>query len=181
MINRRNFIKRIAAGSVSLLLLPGCTRRTEKCSYQVFKPEEADCLGCICEQFIPADDFAGAKEAGCVNYIDRLLYQRFPELKENYKNGLQSLDNFCRETHGKIFSQLAWDAQTTLLTQMEKGELAESFWDKIPQRNFFRLVLRHTMQGYYGSPRHGGNKNFVSYRMMRFDFPLLIGQNRYEK
>ena len=181
MINRRHFIKRVAAGSVSLLLLPGCTRRTEKNSFRVFTSEEADCLGCICEQFIPADDFAGAKEAGCVNYIDRLLYQRFPELTESFKNGLQSLENFCRETHGKIFSQLAWDIQTSLLKQMEKGELAESFGDKTTQRSFFSLVLRHTMQGYYGSPRHGGNKNFVSYRMMRLDFPLLTGQNRYEK
>ena len=104
-MNRRIFIERVAAGSVSLLLLPSCTRITEKSSFQVFKPEEADCLGCICEQFIPADDYAGAKEAGCVNFIDKLLYQRFPELTESYKNGLQSLENFCRETHGKIFSQ----------------------------------------------------------------------------
>jgi len=181
MINRRHFIKQVAAGSVSLLLLPGCAQKTEKISYRVFTPEEADCLGCISEQFIPADDYAGAKEAGCVNYIDKLLFQRFPELTESYKNGLQSLENYCRETHGKIFSQLASDAQKSLLAQMEKGELIESFWDKIPQRNFFSLVLRHTMQGYYGSPIHGGNKNFVSYRMMRLDFPLLIGQNRYEK
>ena len=181
MMNRRHFIKRVAAGSVSLLLLPGCTRIIEKNSYRVFTPEETDCLGCICEQFIPADAYAGAKEAGCVNFIDKLLYQRFPELTESYQNGLQSLEKYCKETHGKIFSQLTWDDQTSLLAQMEKGELAESFLDKIPQRNFFNLVLRHTMQGYYGSPIHGGNKNFVSYRMMKLDFPLLIGQNRYEK
>jgi len=36
------------------------------------------------------------------------------------------------------------------------------------------------MQGFYGSPRHGGNKNNVSYKMMRLDYPVIIGQNRYK-
>ncbi|SFS39221.1 gluconate 2-dehydrogenase gamma chain [Porphyromonadaceae bacterium NLAE-zl-C104] len=59
--------------------------------------------------------------------------------------------------------------------------LPPSFWGKINQKEFFNIVLRNTMQGFYGSPRHGGNKNYVSFRMMRLDFPLLIGQNRYEE
>jgi gluconate 2-dehydrogenase gamma chain len=181
MTNRRQFIKQVAAGYVSLLLFPACTRGTQKSSYQIFTPGEADCLACICEQFIPADDYAGAREAGCVNYIDKMLYQRFPELTEVYKTGLQSLESFCKETHGKVFSRLEWNVQTSLLEQMEEGKLTESFWEKTSQKDFFNIVLRHTMQGYYGSPRHGGNKDYVSFRMMKLDFPLLTGQNRYEK
>ena len=65
--------------------------------------------------------------------------------------------------------------------KMERGELAIDRWKDISQSEFFEMILRHTMQGFYGSPRHGGNKNYVSYRMMKVDFPLLIGQNRYEK
>ena len=179
MLNRRQFIKRVAAYYGSLLLLPACVRGTEKEYYRVFSKEESDCLGCICEQFIPTDEFAGARDAGVVNFIDKLLYQRFTELTKDYKAGLQALSKFCRETYGKTFIQLDWDTQNTLLKGMEKAELPDSFWSEISQRNFFNMALRHTMMGYYGPPRHGGNKDYVSYRMMRLDFPLLVGQNRY--
>jgi gluconate 2-dehydrogenase gamma chain len=33
-------------------------------------------------------------------------------------------------------------------------------------RHFFNLVVSHTMQSYYGSPRHGGNREYVSWRML---------------
>jgi gluconate 2-dehydrogenase gamma chain len=37
------------------------------------------------------------------------------------------------------------------------------------------------MQGYYGSPIHGGNKDYMSFDMLGLDYPLNIGQNRYQK
>jgi gluconate 2-dehydrogenase gamma chain len=40
-------------------------------------------------------------------------------------------------------------------------------------------VLDHTRQGFYGSPRHGGNRDYASYRMLGLAYPNLIGQNRY--
>ncbi len=181
MINRRQFVKRAAIFYGSLLLLPGCVRGTKKEPLRVFTREEAESLGSICEQLIPTDNFAGARDTGVINFIDKLLYQRFPELTEPYKDGIRSLEAFCGETRGKAFARLEWNIQHSILEQMEKGELPPSFWGKTNQREFFNMVLRNTMQGYYGSPRHGGNKDHVSYRMMRLDFPLLAGQNRYEK
>lgn len=181
MINRRQFIKRAALGYGSLLLLPGCIRGTQKNEYRILTTEEVNCLNCICEQFIPSDEYVGARDAGVVNFIDKLLYQRFPELTESYKKGIQSVENYCRETYNKPFAQLKWEEQYSILQEIEGSKLPESFWSEISQRDFFNMVLRNTMQGYYGSPRHGGNKDYVSYRMMRLDFPLLIGQNRYAK
>jgi gluconate 2-dehydrogenase gamma chain len=161
--------------------MPGCGRGTLKGYYRVFSAEEADCLGCICEQFIPSDEYAGAREAGVVNFIDKLLWQRFPELTEPYKKGIRALENYCDVTYKKGFARLDGEEQQALLTQMEQGGLPESYWGDGTQREFFNMVLRNTMQGYYGPPRHGGNKEYVSYRMMRLDFPLLAGQNRYGK
>jgi gluconate 2-dehydrogenase gamma chain len=37
------------------------------------------------------------------------------------------------------------------------------------------------MQGFYGSPRHGGNRNYVSYKMLGLEYPVVMGQNRYSK
>lgn len=180
-MNRRQFIKSAAIGYGSLLLMPGCVRGSKGEPYRVLTGKEAGCLGCLCEQFIPTDEYAGARDAGCVNFIDKLLYQRFPGLAESYRKGIASLENYCTDTYKKTFASLAWDEQYSLLTKMEKGELPASYWEKPNQKDFFNMALRHTMMGYYGPPRHGGNKDYVSYRMMRLDFPLLVGQNRYEK
>lgn len=68
----------------------------------------------------------------------------------------------------------------SILQKMENKQLPEKYWTDISQKEFFEMVLRNTMQGYYGSPRHGGNKNYTSFRMMKLDYPPLIGQNRYE-
>jgi gluconate 2-dehydrogenase gamma chain len=62
---------------------------------------------------------------------------------------------------------------------MESGELSGQEWGTVDQRRFFKTLLDHTMQGFYGSPRHGGNCNYVSYKMMKIDYPHVIGRNRY--
>lgn len=181
MINRRAFIKKcITSFYGSLLLLPACNFEVKNKQYYSFTIAEAKCLAAICEQFIPADDYPGAKEAGVVNFIDKLLYQRFPDMKIKYLNGISSLENYCMIKFGKPFEELSWDDQYNILEYMEKGLLPQEYWEKISQQQFFNMVLRNTMQGFYGPPRHGGNKDYVSYRMMKLDFPLLIGQNRYE-
>lgn len=61
--------------------------------YRCFSIDESECLGAICEQFIPTDEYLGAKEAGVVNFIDKLLYQRFPELEPDYKKGFKLWKN----------------------------------------------------------------------------------------
>jgi gluconate 2-dehydrogenase gamma chain len=39
-------------------------------------------------------------------------------------------------------------------------------------------VLDHTWQGFHGGPRQGGNRNYVSYRMMGLAYPILLARNR---
>ena len=41
---------------------------------------------------------------------------------------------------------------------------------------FFDLVLAHTMQGFYGDPRHGGNREAVSWKMLALPFPPVRGR-----
>ncbi len=67
------------------------------------------------------------------------------------------------------------------LELLEKNDPSLNSWEEINPAAFFRMVIAHTMQGFYGAPRHGGNKNYVSYKMLGVDYPLVIGQNRYRK
>lgn len=102
MVNRRTFIKQCIALYGSLLLIPACKNGTGRLQYRCFSIDEGECLGAICEQFVPTDEYIGAKEAGVVNFIDKLLYQRFPELEQDYKSGIQALENIVWRHSGKL-------------------------------------------------------------------------------
>ncbi len=176
--NRRTFLKTLGALYGSVLLLPGCSPRSLS-PYRVFTSEEGDCLTALCEQVIPADYDPGATDAGVIHFIDKLLAERFPHLLATYQQGVRALDASCREMFGQPFAGLTADRQIEVMQAMETGKLPEGHWQEVRSSAFFSQVVRHTMMGFYGPPRHGGNRNYVSYRMMKLDFPLVVGQNRY--
>ena len=45
---------------------------------------------------------------------------------------------------------------------------------------FFAYVVDHTMQGYYGDPRHGGNREGASWKMLGLPYPPIRGRLRYD-
>ena len=49
-------------------------------------------------------------------------------------------------------------------------------WQGIAPAAFFRLLRDYTMMGFYGDPRHGGNKERVSWRMLGVPDPPLRGR-----
>jgi len=173
-ISRRKFLKAVAVGTTGLIVFPHCSFQDKSSDWRYFTNEEADLVDAIVEQIIPTDEWMGAKDAGVTNYIDKQLMGPLSRFKETYRNGLKTLQANCRKIHNTSFEELTWGEQTEFLTSIEKGEDSDL-------AAFFRLIRDHTMQGYYGSPRHGGNKDYVSYRMLGLDYPVIEGQNRYDK
>lgn len=176
-LNRRDFIQSAGLVFGSVLLFPSCLKK--KNSYRFFTPEEARCIIAFCEQFIPKDESPGATDAGVIHYIDRQLSGVFNYDQETYRLGIKNLDDLSAKKYSKVFEELDFDIQTKLLVAMESDQLDENEWPSGKPSDFFNLVRSHTMQGFYGSPIHGGNKNFMSFEMLRIDYPLVIGQNRY--
>ena len=176
--NRREFIKTAGFLYGSLLLMQGCSSTQRK--YIDFTDKEADCLIALCERIVPADDYPGATDAGVIHFIDKQLHLRFPEEKELFRKGIESLQTWCNTKYNRNFEELNTDLQINTLQMMEKNEMPQEQWTISPKK-FFDLLLDRTMQGFYGSPRHGGNKNYMSFKMLKLDYPLLIGQNRYRK
>ena len=136
-------------------------------------------LDAVCAQIIPTDQDPGAREAGCVAYIDRQLAGAHQRFADRYRSGLASLAATCQALHERSFEELSSAEQIKLLEKMEAGQSPKEHWKTVSSGEFFQLVCDHTMQGFYGSPRHGGNKDYVSYRMLGLDYPNIIGQNRY--
>jgi gluconate 2-dehydrogenase gamma chain len=160
--------------------MPSCLKQGNS-PYLFFTPLEASAVIALCEQIIPSDEHGGgATEAGVIHYIDRQLVAVFDYDQLVYQRGIDAIQSACLELYGSRFEQLDGELQHDLMEKMEAGTLPEEHWVEVGQQRFFRLVTAHAMQGFYGAPRHGGNKNYMSYQMMGLDFPLVVGRNHYK-
>ncbi len=177
-LDRRTFLRTGVAGFGSIMLLPSCIGHQSP--YRFFTHEEARCVIALCEQIIPTDAHGGgATEAGVIHYIDRQLVAVFTYDQVRYQSGISAIQASSLALHDCRFEQLDSDSQRSFLKKLETRQLPGMLWNNVDQAKFFRLMIKHTMQGFYGAPRHGGNKNYMSYKMMELDFPLVVGRNHY--
>jgi len=126
---------------------------------ETFSREEARLVEALCDQVIPADSTPGAKQAGVLYYIDRQVAGPLRRFQAAYHDGLSTLRDTCHARTSRDFVDLPFGEQTKFLQELEAGheEKLTSFW---------RLVIDHTMQGFYGAPTHGGNRDEVSWEML---------------
>lgn len=164
------------AGSTAVIARLG---RSVQPRYRFFTEAEAALLIDICEQLIPADDTPGATDAGVIHYIDWQLDGVFAHHQQTYRRGLESFRLTCREKYAKTFAELGAAEKFEALRAIEQGSVPPALWRDPSAPAFFNLILAHTMQGFYGSPRHGGNRNYASYRMLGLDYPPVVGRNRH--
>lgn len=178
--NRREFVRQLGLACGSVLFLPACSGYNSL--WRFFTEKEALIVIAFAEQIIPADKDPGATDANVINFIDKQLTGPYGRFQEQYKKGISSIENTCQKIYQQAFYELDSTNQINFMEQMERSELPEEFWkEEISQQRFFNMLRDHTMQGFYGSPRHGGNKNYVSYKMMKLDYPHVLGQNRYNQ
>ena len=177
-MDRRTFLTTGMAGFGSILLVPSCL--SKQGPYRFFTPAEASCVIALADQIIPEDEHGGgATEAGVIHYIDRQLVAVFDYDQVVYQRGIDALQQSCLQLGSATFEELDPEQRLEICLRMEQGTLPTEFWTGVDQQQFFNLVINHTMQGFYGAPRHGGNRDYMSYRMMGLDFPLVIGRNHY--
>jgi len=167
-LKRRTFLSAglaAAAGGAAISCGGGGTGE----GWRFFTAEEARTVDAICARIIPADRDPGAHAAGVVNYIDIQLAKRFKKHQAAYRKGVAGVDAVSRARFGKRFAELPPDQQTQALTEVGAKSGA-----------FFNLVLNHAMQGFYGDPRHGGNRNMASWRMLGLPLPPVRGRQHYD-
>jgi gluconate 2-dehydrogenase gamma chain len=190
----------VSATEISAVALPMPVRRG---GLEFLTADEAAQVGAIFERLIPTDELgAGARDAGCVEFLDRQLAgaygkaaamyrsgpivpgtpQQGPQFKETpaerYRNGLMALDRYCRQNGGAGFAALDVAKQDALLSQLETGVLALEGVDGVA---FFALMLQNVREGYFADPMYGGNKDMVGWRLVgfpgaRYDYRDVIGK-----
>jgi gluconate 2-dehydrogenase gamma chain len=177
-LTRREFIKLTGLVAAGLAFVSGCLtpRRSDT---KALSDDETSLLEAIVEQIVPTDEWPGGRDAGVVNFIRTQLEGPYRRFQGDYRKGLAAMTSTSLEKYQKRFEALTWDQQTSFLQEMESGRLNDGPWKGGFSRRFFELLRSHSLQGYYGSPRHGGNKNYISYKMIGLDEFQVIGQNRY--
>ena len=109
-------------------------------------------------------------------FIDRQLLGPYRRLRKTYQLGLAGTNGTSLAMFGKTFVALTPPQQDTVLQSMDKGQACGECWKQVSAKSFFDLVVSHTMQGFYGDPRHGGNRDRVSWKMLRLPYPPVRGR-----
>ena len=146
--------------------------------WRFLRIDEARTLEAICDRIIPADQDPGAVWAGVVVFIDRQLMGSYRRFRKTYQMGLAGTNTTSAGLYGKPFAELDSQQQDAILQSMEKGQATGDGWKQVSSKAFFDLVVNHTMQGFYGDPRHGGNRERVSWKMLRLPYPPLRGRQQ---
>ena len=174
---RRRFLEMAAAAAAGGAMISCSGSRSP---WRFLTPAEAEIAGAVCDRLIPNDEFQGALWAGAVRFIDLQLYGHFRQHRSLYRQGLQALDRVSREVYASPFATLPAPRQVELLKAVEAGTAAAPQWPAAAQSQFFRTILTHTMESYYGDPRHGGNRDGVGYRSIGLSTTPTRGRSRHD-
>jgi hypothetical protein len=144
--DRRQFLEMMAKAAAASQF-PGFSRwafahgtsQARATSYQprFYTPHEYEAIATLTELIIPKDETPGAREAGVSEFIDFLASHGEEDLKP-LRAGLRELDQAARAAHGNVFQSLPEQQQIAVLRTQQGTE-------------FFRLVRRYTVMGYYTS------------------------------
>jgi gluconate 2-dehydrogenase gamma chain len=171
-MGRRDFLRTGAAAAAAAAA--ACGEGGSR--WRALTDEEARTLAAACDPIIPPDDYPGAADGGVVGFIDRQLATREKDEREAWARGVAALDATARRRHGGPFADLGFDARTAILRDVETGAVDAADWAGLQASDFFRRLRSHTMMGFYGDPRHGGNRDRVSWRMLGIPDPPVRGR-----
>ena len=179
-MRRRHFLT-IFVGTIGGVLVYSLDRKIFRVSGQekalriplrFFTKTEALIVDAAVSRIFPSDDSGpGAKEAGVVVYIDRQLggpygrdrykYVRGPFFEDGDPElgyqGKQSPGDIYREGLKKLkgFDRLQPAAQDAKLKEIESS-------------TFFSLLHRHTIEGMFCDPMHGGNADMIGWQLIGY-------------
>lgn len=127
---------------------------------------EARAVTAFTSEFIPSEDGSpGAAEAGVTTYIDRALAGFMRDLQPVYRRGLAAIADLAFERFGASFVDTTSEQRKQLMAELDEISRTEPA-DFLGQ--FFRIVREHTIQGFFGDPAYGGNRDTVGWKLVGF-------------
>lgn len=191
-MRRRHFLT-LSASTLGGVLVYRLNRAPERVSAQArtirvplrfFTETEALDIAAAAARIFPSDGSGpGANEAGVVMYIDGQLagaygrdhfrYTKGPFVEGPVELGYQGRES-PREIYRTGLKQLAGihklepTAQDARLREIESGV-------------FFQLLRRHTIEGMFCDPMHGGNVDKIGWQLIGFPGPRMSYRDEVER
>jgi gluconate 2-dehydrogenase gamma chain len=155
-----------------------------KVPLRFFTASEAATGSAACERIFPADDSGpGATEAGVIIYIDRQLagpygrdkyrYTKAPWVESVPEHGYQGKST-PREIYRAGIQQLG---NFTELTPAQQDKRLHSIEDS----NFSQMLRRHTIEGMFCDPMHGGNAGLIGWQLIGYPGPVMSYRDEIDK
>jgi hypothetical protein len=125
-------------------------------------PDQRRVLEAFIDRLVPKDELGpGAVECGAAEYIDRSLADYLAQEKNVFVQGLAAVDQYARSSQGGPFADLSAEKRDAVLTAIDTGQAPNL-------RGFFNRVRRLMLEGMFGDPSYGGNKNFAGWDLIRY-------------
>ena len=120
----------------------------------------------LVDRIFPPDELGpGGRELGAAEYIMRWAAKRRADRVPQLIEGLSELAKISLQTLGSRFVDLEPRRQVRLIERVLGGE----FEDHAPMCEFINCLITLTVQGVFGDPSHGGNRDGKAWDMM--DYP----------
>jgi hypothetical protein len=137
----------------------------------VLSAHEWRTVDAMAARIIPSDHEPGAREADCVNFIDKALANEDAQALPLYRVGVQGADAVALERFGAAFAELEAAHQDELLAGLEAGDAPGWPAGPVPAPVFFETLRAHTIIGFLADPRYGGNRDFAGWRVAGYPGP----------
>jgi len=123
-----------------------------KAAFRYLSAADASEIEALAARVIPSDGTPGAREAGCIYFIDRALETFDREKRELYSTGLAA----TQQKRAELFPE------SHTLAGLE-GSQAVTLLKAIEETEFFKLLRTHTIMGFLSTPEWGGNQGMVGW------------------
>lgn len=131
---------------------------------QALTLRQARFVDALAARIFPTTDTPGAVEAGAVFYIDRALAGPYANSRSQYARALRILDKDAKGRFGAAFVKLKAEQQDSILGDLESGNITE-----LPDgAEFFELLRSHVLEGVFGEPSYGGNRDMIGWKLVGF-------------
>ena len=136
-----------------------------------FSAPQLRLIEALVDRLIPSDENGpGARESGVHIYIDRSFTGYLAHQKSTFTAGLEAIDALAHTRHGALFADLDAAQKDELLTILERND-APGF--QPGSRAFFYRLRQLTLEGMFGDPFYGGNRNFAGWDLIRYPGPRM--------
>jgi gluconate 2-dehydrogenase gamma chain len=173
-------------------------------TYSHLNPEEAAFIEAVVDHMVPADEYSPkGTDLGLNLYIDRALaggwgrgdrlymqgpwkpgvpsqgYQLPLTPAALYRAGIAAANAACVKAYGKTFDKIGAEQRQEFLLGMQSGKVA--FENGPPSRAFFATLYANVMEGMFGDPMYGGNRDKAGWKMIGFPGVIAVHYQNVEK